>query len=175
MLSIAKEKAASLSDYISDLRILPISISYEYDPCDAMKARELRLLEEEGVYKKEQHEDLISIGKGISGYKGRVHLQFGSPLVAHFESVDEAAAMLDEVIVSNYKLFPSNLIAYSKFCEAQGEQRHSAFENLIKDTISDKEISFFEDRLNNIEELDREHFIKMYANPVINILNRQYS
>ena len=112
MLAIAKPKAVSLSDYINDLSIVPVSISYEFDPCDAIKAKEIRMLSEKQAYAKSEHEDLASIGLGIQGFNGHVNLVFGKPLVVTTNNAEEIARQLDEQIVRNYQLQPTNVIAY---------------------------------------------------------------
>lgn len=107
----------------SKLKIAPVSLSYEIEPCGGMKAREKFILLETGVYQKEPREDLISMQKGISNPKGKVHYSFSQPIeketIEHAfasgnknESVRNLAAVIDNTIVKNYQLFPYNYIAY---------------------------------------------------------------
>ena len=104
---------------LNRLHIVPMSISYEWDPCDAMKATEL-LLSRKGTYEKAPDEDLRSVVSGIMGQKGRVHLAIGAPLSLRAlqppEGIDIAehvAKVLDHHIQRNYRLMPSNYAAYS--------------------------------------------------------------
>jgi 1-acyl-sn-glycerol-3-phosphate acyltransferase len=112
MLAMSRAKTETLGDYLSRANIVPVSISYEWDPCDADKARELTILKRDGRYVKGEHEDVRSIAKGISGFKGRVHLAFGEPLSPAITTVDEAVAVMDDAIIDNYVLHASNCVAY---------------------------------------------------------------
>ena len=106
MLALHKDKQQEFSDYIANTHIVPVSISYEYDPCDTSKARELTLKAEEGQYLKGEQEDVQSIARGITGYKGAVHLAFGAPLGLGLESVEQVTERLDDAIIANYVLHP---------------------------------------------------------------------
>ncbi len=112
MIAISREKSQSFSEYICEANIVPVSISYEYDPCDQAKAREVFEKAQSGEYKKTEHEDVISIAKGIAGFKGNVHLSFGEPLRGEFANAEEVTEELDRQINENYVLHPSNCIAY---------------------------------------------------------------
>ncbi len=112
MLMLNKGKQVSFEDYLAEMPIVPVSISYEYDPCDFAKARELVTKETEGEYQKGQHEDVQSIAKGIVGYKGKVHLAFGKPLDGGLDSVDAIVQRLNQQICENYRLQLSNCFAY---------------------------------------------------------------
>ena len=107
MLSLNKPKAQSLTDYVRSLRIVPVSISYEFDPCDLSKAKELHTTEVEGSYDKADSEDIRSIVDGIVGYKGNVHVAFGKILDDEFDSAKAVAEQIDVQIKQNYKQFPS--------------------------------------------------------------------
>lgn len=115
MLSLSRDKdQESFAEHIAGLRIVPVSISYELDPCDAMKARELASRAATGLYEKAVEEDVASIGQGISGQKGRVHVGFGTPLAENLESPDAVAVEIDKQIIANYRLHSPNLWAYRK-------------------------------------------------------------
>lgn len=111
----------SFEDNFKDLNIIPMSISYEFEPCDAKKAREV-LMKSYGPYVKKPKEDLHSIMTGIRQQKGRIHLEIGKPLTAEEIAAAAQAAgneryqairhTLDERIVSGYKLWPTNYIAH---------------------------------------------------------------
>ncbi len=110
MLALNKAKEAPLSDYLNDLHVVPVSISYEYDPCDIVKAKEMVQLETHGRYDKVDREDINSISTGITGFKGGVHVHFGVP-IKDVDTTRDFADRLDEQIHKNYYLFPSNIAA----------------------------------------------------------------
>ncbi|MFV0477585.1 MAG: 1-acyl-sn-glycerol-3-phosphate acyltransferase [Parahaliea sp.] len=139
MLSMSRDKQAStLSRHIRELGIVPVSIAYEVDPCDALKARELYQRATTGSYIKSEQEDVSSIGRGISGQKGRVHVSFGTALAGEYETADDIARAVDEQIISLYCLHPTNLYAYemlnghkpelpTNVCQEAGEWSRKAF------------------------------------------------
>ncbi|MDX1398282.1 MAG: 1-acyl-sn-glycerol-3-phosphate acyltransferase [Oceanospirillum sp.] len=155
-----KGSGPTFSEVINELNIVPVTISYEYDPCDEMKARELNALATEGSYNKVEFEDIDSIVKGISGHKGRVHVHFDQPLSGEFANADEAAAQIDRQIWDNYCFYPSNWLAL----EQLGGYEHISGKPLI----TDQERSQFEQRLQGIPEALRPYVLKMYANPILN-------
>jgi hypothetical protein len=114
MLAMSKDKSEDFGEFIAGLRIVPVSISYELDPCDALKAAELHALASSGEYQKAEHEDVASIAVGISGAKGRVHVAFGEMLDGGFETPEAVAAELDRQIVSNYQLQATNIYAWRR-------------------------------------------------------------
>lgn len=112
MLAMSKSKSMSQADFIREARIVPVSISYAYDPCDESKARELYEKSVNGSYTKDEHEDVQSIARGITGYKEAVHVSFGSVLEGDFEDADQVSAEIDRQIEANYVLHPPNCFAY---------------------------------------------------------------
>lgn len=120
MLSLAPEKA-NFIDSLKELNIIPLSISYEYDPCDYLKAREFQLKRDNPEYKKSQKDDLVNMETGLLGFKGHIHFQFGKQINNELEKfrdadkkqqVDMAAHCIDTEIHKNYKIYPCNYIAY---------------------------------------------------------------
>ena len=83
---------------IGRLSIVPVAVSYELDPCDELKARELAALAKDGVYRKSPGEDLRSIITGVTGRKGRVHLTVGPAFSSAFSDADSVAAEIDRQI-----------------------------------------------------------------------------
>lgn len=166
MLSLSKPKTQNLSDYVQESRVIPVSISYEYDPCDADKARELYLKSTQGTYEKQEHEDVQSIARGITGIKGRVHLTFGDALNGEFENSEDVTQALDQAILNNYQLHLSNCFAYeilegkSPILPAGAEQ--TPFCDLSVDT----ERAQFKRRVAAIDSAHRPIFLEGYANPV---------
>ena len=113
MLAMSRDKrTGSFGDHIASLNIVPMSISYELDPCDARKAAELHAVAKTGHYEKAEHEDVASIAAGIAGQKGRVHVAFGKPLGGGLDTPEAVAQALDAEIIHHYKLFGTNVHAY---------------------------------------------------------------
>jgi hypothetical protein len=113
MLAMSRDKQTeTFSEVINALGIVPVSISYELDPCDGFKARELYLRSTTGSYAKAEQEDVASIARGISGDKGRVHVAFGTPLAGEFADADQVAQEIDRQVVALYRLHPTNLYAH---------------------------------------------------------------
>jgi 1-acyl-sn-glycerol-3-phosphate acyltransferase len=149
-----KKSKITFNDYIKQLNIVPVAVSYEFDPCDKQKARELFDKAQTGEYKKSEFEDIESIVQGIVGQKGHVHVSFGKVLENDFEDAEQVALAIDEQIYQNYYLHPSNYIA--------AQQK--------LDSISESDKSTFEKHLQNIESELQETVLEMYANPTNNSL-----
>jgi hypothetical protein len=112
MLTIAfRNEISGIGGWLESISLIPVSISYELDPCDGMKAHELAVISATGGYQKSEGEDLISIGRGITGYKGRVHLHVGKRLQGDFADVEALGRSLDHAIHTGMRLYPLNLEA----------------------------------------------------------------
>src|SRR5690606_26049105 len=118
MITLAKPKEISFQDYIRSLNIVPVSISYEWDPCDIAKASELHAKRSQGSYEKGEHEDVQSIAKGISGFKGNVYVAFGDVLIEDYPDAEAVAAELDRQILRNYRLHATNYAAHAMMPDA---------------------------------------------------------
>jgi len=161
MLTLAARKIP-IPELLAKLNITPVSVAYEFDPCDQMKAKELHIRRSTGHYEKPPGEDLLSLVKGLGEYKGKVVLRIGDTLsAADFEDVDDVAAELDRQILENYELFDSNY--------------HALFihdEPLYREiTGSDSLCHYceqFSARLQSCPEDYQGLLLEMYANPVIN-------
>ncbi|WP_210395835.1 1-acyl-sn-glycerol-3-phosphate acyltransferase [Motiliproteus sediminis] len=151
MLHVSQKKGATFAEAVKKLNIVPVAISYEYDPCDAAKARELRALDAEGSYEKSQFEDIDSIARGITGYKGDVHVAFGEPVQGEFDTAEALAAEIDRQIHANYKLHSSNLIAAGDTAGVSADKQQQ-----------------YQQRISELDEGARTWFERMYAYPVIN-------
>ena len=103
-----RDETRDLTELVERFALVPVSVSYELDPCDRMKARELFLTEQDGSYAKPDDEDLTSIVTGIMGYKGRVHLAFGTPLHGTFEDAEAVARAIDAQLIPNLRMFPTH-------------------------------------------------------------------
>ncbi|MGB0359796.1 MAG: 1-acyl-sn-glycerol-3-phosphate acyltransferase [Endozoicomonas sp.] len=159
-----KDKSTTFADNIRSFNIVPVSISYEYDPCDNSKAKELFEKAESGHYQKRDDEDLKSIVTGIEGFKGHVHVAFGTPLSNDYNNANEVAQAVDCQIHHNYQLQPSNLLAL----EAIQGQPVKNIEFMFSDIDLSKKRNEFAKRLNDCPEPYQHWFLKMYAQPAIN-------
>lgn len=166
MLALNKPKAQDFGDYIASLNIVPVSISYELDPCDEMKARELTIKAEQGEYKKAEHEDVQSIARGILGQKNAVHVAFGQPFGGELASVDEVANHLNEQIAKGYVLHPTNCMAYQLI---HGRAPDVCVGSEVKPYIASEHAEAkaqFEARLKACPSSWRQQLLNIYANPV---------
>ena len=163
MFALADRKQP-LGEIIRNLHLVPLSISYEFDPCDVMKATELGSIARDGCYEKPEGEDLLSLVRGLSGQKGKVMLRLGEELQADFDSVEAVATEIDRQIISNLELFPVNYWALSKVAEPEYEALSAALDRQIDRTT---ELSLA-NRLRDCPPADRSFWLKMYANPVLN-------
>ena len=163
-----KGKGHSLGEVMERLRIVPVSIAYEYDPCDQRKANELQLRSDHGNYDKAEDEDLKSIATGIEGWKGHVHVAFGQPLGTEFDSAVDVAREIDRQIHTLYHLHSSNYIAHDLLCERQGGQKITGWEQQFSGDDLDEKRNTFRDRLNACSQASQDWFLKIYSNPVIN-------
>ena len=172
MLTIGQDKDTSFSDYVKKLHIVPVSISYEFDPCDAAKARELYERATFGEYRKAEHEDLRSIGLGISGDKGDVHVHFSTPLVGELETPDAVADVIDAQVIAGYVLHPTNFFAYQQLygsvpdlpCGADGDK----FDAAAHARVGEK----FRVRIDAMPVEHRSYALGIYANPIVSKLHR---
>ncbi len=170
-------------NFISNMRELnfvPVSISYEYDPCDFLKAREFLLKRDNPDYVKTQEDDLTSMYTGLTGYKGKIHFHFCRPLNQRIdplelienrnEQVIAFGQLIDTRIHDNYIIYPGNYIAYDIW------HKGHEFAGNYSATEKDKFVGYVEKQIQKIpeakgnEEFLRKAIIEMYANPLINKL-----
>jgi 1-acyl-sn-glycerol-3-phosphate acyltransferase len=177
MLNISGTK--SLAENFRELRIVPVSISYEYEPCDKLKARELSI-SENGKYTKAPGEDMNSTIKGILQPKGRIHLAVGTPISDELSALDQfetdnekiriLAGLIDKQIFDNYRLWPTNYIAADLMAESQENADHYTEEE--KKSF----ISYLESLANSTEQSKESmltYLLKIYGNPVRNVVLRE--
>lgn len=167
-------------DRLMQMNIAPLGISYEYDPCDFLKAQEFQLKRDVEGYKKTTQDDLINMQTGLFGNKGRVHFQVAPCLNDELERIDRSlpkpelftriATIIDRRIHSNYRIYPGNYVAYdwlngtTQFTSHYTQEEKQQFveyigQQLAKITIPNKDEDFLRERL-----------LIMYANPLINYL-----
>lgn len=171
MLNISGE--GSLIENFSALKIVPVTISYEYEPCDFLKVQEAYLSSLHTKYVKAPGEDLNSIITGVTMPKGRIHMAIGKPVVETLSGLDiftnehdkikQLTAMIDHEIYQGYKLWPVNYIASDLLDDAQQftafytAQEKKNFQDYAQNTIS---------KLQGDPDTLMSLFLKIYANPV---------
>ncbi|NQT60072.1 MAG: 1-acyl-sn-glycerol-3-phosphate acyltransferase [Bacteroidetes bacterium] len=151
-----KENGMDLKTLLAKCRIVPVAISYEFDPCDINKGRELLKKSLKGAYKKKKYEDLIQILKGLKRYKGMVHLHIGKPLGVNYSDHIEVANEIDRQIHLGYKLWTSNYIAYD-ILDSTGK---------FSDKYSKSEKKSFISRYKGLSDDLIQMVLNSYANPV---------
>ncbi len=172
MLAMACE-GKDVIPFFKKLKIVPVSISYEYDPTDALKMPQLMAEANDEVYIKEKNEDFITLISGIIGQKKRIHIHVGDILDTELDKIgaefdnsnkqiQALAQVIDDSILSTYRLWPTNFIAYDLL--------HKTDQFSDKYTLKEKQL--FERRLEmklgaEVKTL-RDGFLAMYANPVLN-------
>ncbi len=177
MLAMASDEE-NLMDYFKKMQIVPVSISYEYDPTDALKMPQLMAKAKDEIYVKEKNEDFMTLLSGIMGQKKRIHIHVGDVLNKELDKItteqdnvnkqiQALSQVIDDAIVTSYKLWPTNYIAYDLLNNS----------NQFTDHYTEKEKLLFERRLEmriDIEnDIMREGFLSMYANPVVNKMKYQ--
>ena len=172
-----KKSGLAFDEAMNRLHIVPVSIAYEYDPCDADKAKELEVRGRTGAYQKTEGEDTDQIVKGLTGFKGHVHVHFGAPIADSPDNPKALAARIDHEMHANYHLHASNLVAY----QMRGvhpdahETPGSVSESVVTaETWSpadmDAATAEMERRLEACDPAIRPYLLDMYANPVVNAL-----
>lgn len=161
MIHLTERKLQSEASYFNSLKVVSVSISYEYDPNDKLKAKELDLLQSNSEYVKEKDEDLKSIANGIIGIKGNVSINLSEPMkFAEADDYQMISNKITQSIISSYKLHPSNYSA----CNLLGI-------DFTQDSYSSQEITEAEKELNQrvkyLEIGARSKLLEQYANPVI--------
>lgn len=158
-----KKKGVTFSQVVNSCRIVPVAVSYEYDPCDMIKAGEEVTRLAKGEQAKKRYEDLISISHGLKGYKGNIHIAFGTPLEGEWENSDQVAQEIDRQIHTLYKLWPTNLFAY--------DYLHNSTQ--FQDSYRDFDSEAFLYRFKGTREEVRQFALNTYANPVASYLAAQ--
>lgn len=175
----ASETATKLVDKLRDLNIVPLTISYEYDPCDYLKAQEFQQKRDQAGFKKSRQDDLDNMRIGIFGYKGHVVYRPAAPINTWIDELGDLpktdffkalGERMDKEIHRNYQIYPCNYIAldelngstdYADHYTSTDKQRFEDYlqKQLAKITLPEKDESFL-----------RERMLTMYANPLINHL-----
>ncbi|MCB1649978.1 MAG: 1-acyl-sn-glycerol-3-phosphate acyltransferase [Gammaproteobacteria bacterium] len=168
MLSMAR-RGDGFAAALNALHIVPVSVSYEFDPCDALKADELYQKATHGRYQKDERSDIHSIVTGMVGFKGHVHVAFGEQLVLESDDADEAVSRVDRQVVDNYRLQDTNYLAVHLLRETEPESVPEAAMSLLP-ALADIPLTTrdtFEARLQAVDANIRPFILRMYANPVL--------
>lgn len=157
------------------LNIVPVSLSYEYDPCDFLKAREILRKRQDPAYKKPEGEDLLNMQTGIIGYKGRVHFTIGTPLRELVKNLDlshlnkaqlfsEISRIIDKEIHRRYRLYPGNYVAWDLLegTNHSGTYYSPKEKQIFVDYVT-KQVAKIEMKNKDSDELTR-LILTMYAN-----------
>jgi len=172
MIGMASDEK-DVMDYFKKLKIVPVSISYEYDPTDKLKMPQLLAQLKDEVYIKGKNEDFVNIMSGLLGQKKHIHIHIGDVIDSEIDKIKEEfdssnkqvqalANVLDREIISNYKLWPTNYIAYDVVYKS----------DKFSDQYTENEKQVFLKRLGLRVDKENEPllqgFLAMYSNPVVN-------
>lgn len=167
----------SAVERLLQLHLAPLTISYEFDPCDYLKAAEFQLKRDVEGWKKSAQDDINSMRTGIMGFKGRIHYHSASCIDSWLLSLDKempktemfdtVAEHIDRLIHSNYRLYPGNYIAAEMLGDGDMSAHYTAedrafFEGYLKGQLAKIDIP------NKDEDFLRERILTMYANPLRN-------
>lgn len=165
---------------LCELNLTPTTISYEWEPCDAMKVKEI-YQSQDNNYVKADDEDFNSIIGGLTGEKGRVHIAMGESISPQIQEIDTkgntnnevisiVAEIVDKQIYANYRLWPSNFLAFdllnntSEYLGEYNDEIKHKFESRYRTTV---------ELIGKDNEVIRKLFLLLYANPVINKRKKQ--
>lgn len=180
MLTLSAEKGQSDQELLEELKITPIAITYEYDPCDYLKAKEMLAKHLDPEWKKSPIDDMINMQTGLLGQKGRVHFSIGETLRdlsaltqsagSKQEILNVVAQEIDRQIFTNYRLYPNNYVAFDLL--HGGRQ----FEHMYSPKEEQTFVDYLEGQVKKVEAAEehqsfvRERILEMYATPLKNHL-----
>lgn len=170
----------NIIERLQQLHLVPLAISYEYDPCDYLKAAEFQLKRDNPDWQKGPQDDIVSMQTGIMGYKGHIHYHC-APCIDDYLSTMDAnmpkadlyrmiAAHIDQEIHRGYRIYPNNYVAFDLLEGNNAASSHytpqdkAAFEQYLSDQLAKIDIP------NKDEAYLRERMLTMYANPLKNHL-----
>ena len=174
-------KTNDLIENLKELNICPVSISYEFDPCDFLKAKEFQQKRDNPEFKKTQQDDLINMQTGVMGYKGKVvyHMagcindeldKITAETTNRNEQIELAARLIDFHIHRNYNITASNKIAYDEiYGDSDLAKKYTPAEKTQFEEYLDKQIRKI-DLENKDRDFLRHKILEMYANPLKNYL-----
>lgn len=178
MLNMSGDK--DIVSNIMDLNIFPVAISYEYDPCDFLKAKEFQMKRDDPDYVKSKRDDLLSMETGILNNKGRVHFTLTEPISDQLAALDKdmekneliaaIASIIDKEIYKHYRFYPCNYVAYDmltgtkRFSGNYGLRDKKHFEEYLQGQLDKIVLP------NKDEAFLRTKILEMYTNPLKNYL-----
>lgn len=181
MLNMSGDK--DIVSNIMDLNIFPVAISYEYDPCDFLKAKEFQMKRDDPDYVKSQRDDLLSMETGILNNKGRVHFTLTEPINDQLVTLDRSmeknelvaaiASIIDKEIYKHYRFYPCNYVAYDmltgtkRFSGNYGLRDKKHFEEYLQGQLDKIVLP------NKDEAFLRTKILEMYTNPLKNHMANQ--
>ncbi len=165
-----------LKEYFQSLKVVPVAISYEFDPTDLLKTQEFLNKKRDPDFKKSFREDLNNMLLGIRGKKGKVHFNFGKPLDEELEVLDTAkngkqqlellANIIDQSIHTNYQLNPVNYVAHDLLNSS------SDFSDKYSTEEKEKYTQYFQSQIDQLVDDEEgegaKYLLGMYANPAVN-------
>ncbi len=170
-------------DRLKEINLMPVAISYEYDPNDYLKAREFLLRRRDPDFKKSQRDDLFSMETGLLQFKGKVHFQLTPRInnrldqIGDFPDTNTAArhvgCIIDQAIHRSYEIFPINYVAFdmlyhtSRFARKYTSEEKSGFEEYLENQLDKVDVA---DVTADERDWMKEKIITMYANPLKNKL-----
>lgn len=179
MLNMGGDKE-NILDNIIELNIVPVAISYEYDPCDFLKAKEFQQKRDNPEFVKSRRDDLLAMETGILNNKGRVHFTIGSPINSKLQELDREmekndlftaiATTIDKEIYKHYRFYPCNYVAYdmltntNRFSSNYGLKDRRQFETYLQGQLDKIVLP------NKDEDFLRSKILEMYTNPLMNHL-----
>lgn len=175
------EGEGDVRENFKNLNIVPVSMSYEYEPCDGLKTHELFMKSTPQGYVKTEQDDLISMFIGLKQQKGRIHFAIGEPICSEIieefneewtetEVLEKVARIIDKHIVTNYRLFPDNYIALDML---NGSKKYKEYYTKEEKELFIKHMERKLENVNGTSASHRELFLKIYANPVLHKQNYQ--
>jgi 1-acyl-sn-glycerol-3-phosphate acyltransferase len=167
-----------LTDFFKTLKIVPLSISYEYDPTDVLKMPQAMAKSKNEVYIKDQDEDFKTMLSGVLGQKKRIHLHAGEVLDVEFDEIaskienknkqlQAISQIIDDSIIQNYRLWPTKFIAYDIL---HGTDQYSEYYTEDEKMLFERRMEM---RIDISDSVLKQSFLEMYANPVINKMKYQ--
>lgn len=177
MLAMGSDEA-NIMDYFKKIKIVPVSISYEYDPTDVLKMPQLMAEANNEIYIKEKNEDFMTLLSGIMGQKKRIHIHICDILDTEIDKIvaendnsnkqiQALASVIDDSILSNYNLWPTNYIAYDI---VNNTHTHAHLYTENEKSLFQRRLEM---RIDQENPIALEGFLAMYANPVVNKSNYQ--
>lgn len=167
------------ADRLKRLNVIPLAISYEYDPCDGLKAKEFQQKRDNPAFRKSRQDDLLNMQTGIFGYKGRVKYRIAAPINTWIDELaglpknefyKAVAERMDREIHRNYELYPNNYAAldmlsgHNAYADHYTAEEKAAFEKYLNERIAQIDLP------EKDEAFLRERILTMYANPLRNHL-----